>query len=134
MIRKWHQVSFLFCVSIFQEWYSGGKVEKKHLAGCHYTFIQPLHYRQDVIHRNSLSRVNWFEFRVFLLLHWLPYQCCILTTIINCNDDFNKQMNTLLYKNISLILYFQKGLVCCLWEMSWRQGQTAILTQVLPCS
>ena len=25
----------------------------------------------------------------------------------------------------------QKGDVCCVWEMSWRWGQTAILTQVL---
>ena len=37
--------------------------------------------------------------------------------------------NTVLYKNISLTLYSQKGDVCCVWEMSWRQGQTAILTQ-----
>ena len=51
--------------------------------------------------------------------------------IINCNDDFNKRTNTLLYKNISLTLYSRKGGVCCVWEMSWRQGQTAILTQVL---
>ena len=36
---------------------------------------------------------------------------------------------TSLYK--SLTLYFWKGDVCYVWEMSWRQGQTAILTQVL---
>ena len=47
--------------------------------------------------------------------------------IINCNDDFNKQTNTLFFKNISLTLYSQNGDVCCVWEMSWRQ---VILTQV----
>ena len=71
---------------------------------------------------------------------WFPV-CCIATiqlyyaytnihrNIINCNDDFNKRTNTL-YKNISLTLYSRKGDVCCVWEMNWRQGQTAILTQV----
>ena len=38
-------------------------------------------------------------------------------------------MNTLLYKNISLTLYSRKGDVFCVWKMSWRWGQTAILTQ-----
>ena len=45
--------------------------------------------------------------------------------------NFNKRTNTLLYKYISLTLYSRKGDVCCMWEMSWRQGQTAILTQFL---
>ena len=31
-------------------------------------------------------------------------------------------------KNISLTLYSRKGDSCCVWEMSWRRGQTAILT------
>ena len=65
--------------------------------------------------------------------------CCIVYyaytnihgNIINCNDNFNKRSNTLLYKNISLTRYSRKGDVYCEWEMSWRQGQTAILTQVL---
>ena len=41
--------------------------------------------------------------------------------------NFSEQTNTLLYKNISHTL-FSKGWCCCVWEMSWRQGQTAILT------
>ena len=41
--------------------------------------------------------------------------------------NFNKRTNTLLYKNIYLTLYS----FACVWEMSWRLGQTAILTQVL---
>ena len=32
---------------------------------------------------------------------------------------------------IYLSLYSRKGDVCCVREMSWRQRQTAILTQVL---
>ena len=43
--------------------------------------------------------------------------------------NFNEQTNTLLYKNISLTIYFRKGDVGCFWEMSWRWGQTVILTQ-----
>ena len=42
--------------------------------------------------------------------------------------NFNEQMNTLLYKNISLTLYSRKGDISCVWEVSWRRGQTAILT------
>ena len=38
---------------------------------------------------------------------------------------------TSLQKYKSLTLYFRKGDVCSVWEMNWRQGQTAILTQVL---
>ena len=45
--------------------------------------------------------------------------------------NFNERTNTLLYKNISLTHYSRKGDVCCVWEMSWRRGQAAILTQVL---
>ena len=33
----------------------------------------------------------------------------ISENIVNNNDDFNERMNTLLYKNISLTLYSQKG-------------------------
>ena len=43
--------------------------------------------------------------------------------------NFNKQTNPLLYKNIFLTLYSPKGDVSCVWEVSSRQGQTAILTQ-----
>ena len=43
--------------------------------------------------------------------------------------NFNEQTNSLLYKNIFLTLYSWKGDVGCVWEMSWRQEQTAILTQ-----
>ena len=43
--------------------------------------------------------------------------------------NFNEQTNTLLYENISLTLFSKER--CCVWERSWRQGQTAILTQVL---
>ena len=65
---------------------------------------------------------------------------CILTTIAMIHiqiyaehnqtqyTNFNERTNTLLYKNISLKLYSRKGDVGCVWEMSWRQGQTAILT------
>ena len=43
--------------------------------------------------------------------------------------NFNKRTNTLLYKNIPLTLYSRKGDVSCVWEGSWKRGQTAILTQ-----
>ena len=33
----------------------------------------------------------------------------ICGNIVNDNDDFNKRMNTLLYKNITLTLYSRKG-------------------------
>ena len=43
--------------------------------------------------------------------------------------NFNERTNTLLCKNISLTLYSRKvDVLCCVWEMSWRQGQTTILT------
>ena len=45
------------------------------------------------------------------------------------NERMNERTNTLLYRNISLTLYSRKGDVCCVWEMSWRRRQTAILTQ-----
>ena len=49
--------------------------------------------------------------------------------IVNNNDDFNERTNTLLYKNIPLTLYSRKGCervdVGCVWEVSWRRGQTA---------
>ena len=63
--------------------------------------------------------------------------CCIATyiykymrNIIKDNEEL-QWTNALLYKNIFLTLYSGKGDVCCVWEMSWWQGQTAILTQVL---
>ena len=37
----------------------------------------------------------------------------------------NERTNTLLYKNIPLTLYSQKGDVSCVWEVSWRRGETA---------
>ena len=37
----------------------------------------------------------------------------------------NKRTNTLLYKNIPLTLYSREGDVSCVWEVSWRRGQTA---------
>ena len=46
-------------------------------------------------------------------------------------DDFNNERTHFFIKNISLTLYSWKGDVGCEWEMSWRRGQTAILTQVL---
>ena len=42
--------------------------------------------------------------------------------------NFNERTNTRLYKNISLILYSRKSDVSCVWEVSWRQGRTVILT------
>ena len=36
----------------------------------------------------------------------------------------NERTNTLLYRNIPLTLYSQKGDVSCVWEVSWRWGQT----------
>ena len=49
----------------------------------------------------------------------------ICRNIVNNNDNFNGRTNTLLYKNISLTLYSRKGDVSCVWEVSWRRGQTA---------
>ena len=39
--------------------------------------------------------------------------------------NFNERTISLLYKNIPLKLYSRKGDVSCLWEVSWRRGQTA---------
>ena len=39
--------------------------------------------------------------------------------------NFNERTNTLLYKNIPLTLYSRKSDVSCVWEGSWRRGQTA---------
>ena len=39
--------------------------------------------------------------------------------------NFNERTNTLSYENIPLTLYSQKGDVSCVWEVSWRRGQTA---------
>ena len=36
-----------------------------------YIFTHHLHQKQDMIQGQFFS---WFEFRVFLLLDWLPYQ------------------------------------------------------------
>ena len=51
-----------------------------------------------------------------------------MQNIIKHNDVFNKRTNTLLYKDIISHALFSKGDVFCVWEMSWRRGQTAILT------
>ena len=42
--------------------------------------------------------------------------------------NFNERTNAFLYKNISLTLYSRNGNVFCVWEVSCRRGQTAILT------
>ena len=72
------------------------------------------------------SNANWSTNNFVLVLYCILQLYYAYTNIhgniINCNDDFNKRTNTLLYKNISLTLYFRKGDVCCVWEMSWRQG------------
>ena len=47
--------------------------------------------------------------------------------------NFNERTNTLLYKNIPLTLYSRNGDVFCVWEVSWRWGQTVILTQSSSC-
>ena len=39
--------------------------------------------------------------------------------------NFNERTNTLLYENISLTLYSRKRDISCVWEVSWRRGQTA---------
>ena len=51
-----------------------------------------------------------------------------MRNIIKHNGEL-QWTNTLLCKNISLTLYSLKGDVSCVWEVSWRRGQTAILTQ-----
>ena len=70
-----------------------------------------------------------------IVSHNFSDECCIapyiyiykyMRNIIKHNDNFNERTNTLLYKNIPLILYFRKGDVSCVWEVSWRRGQTAI--------
>ena len=45
--------------------------------------------------------------------------------IIKHTENFNEQTNTLLYKDIPLTFYSRKGDVSCMWEVSWRRGQTA---------
>ena len=47
-----------------------------------------------------------------------------MTTSTNERTQFFKEY-------ISLSLYSRKVDVSCVWEMSWRRGQTAILTKVL---
>ena len=56
---------------------------------------------------------------------WYNTRCKYTQNIINHNDDFNERMNTLPYKNIPLTLYSWKGDVSCVWEVTWRRGQTA---------
>ena len=44
--------------------------------------------------------------------------------------NFNERTNTLLYKKYNLSHFILERVdVGCVWEMSWRRGQTAILTQ-----
>ena len=59
------------------------------------------------------------------------YKCCI-PKIMTLIYDFNERTNTLLYKNYISHTLFPKGLMF-LWCVrdGWRQGQTAILTQLL---
>ena len=60
------------------------------------------------------------------LRNWRTTLCCILIIYTYTNIcDFNERTNTLLYKNIPLALYSRKGDVSCVWEVSWRRGQTA---------
>ena len=64
------------------------------------------------------------------------YNCTYTYTNICGNNqsvmnDFNKRTNTLLYKNINLSHFILERVMFVVWEMSWRRGQTAILTQVL---
>ena len=64
-------------------------------------------------------------------------KCCISTYIYkymrniikhNIRTSVNEWIHFFI-KNISLTLYSWKGDVGCVWEMSWRRGQAAILTQ-----
>ena len=45
--------------------------------------------------------------------------------IVNNNDDFNERTNTLLYKKYTSHTLFERVDVGCVWEVSWRWGQTA---------
>ena len=74
--------------------------------------------------------VDLNEEKQIRILFWI--NCCILYyayTYMNIDrnimTNFNEWTNTLLHRNIPLTLYSQKGDVSCVWEVSWRRGQTA---------
>ena len=43
--------------------------------------------------------------------------------------NFNERTNTLLYISLTSHFILEKDDVGCVWEMSWRREQTAMLTQ-----
>ena len=49
----------------------------------------------------------------------------ICGNIVNNNDDLNERTNTLLYKKYTSHTLFERVDVGCVWEVSWRRGQTA---------
>ena len=83
--------------------------------------------------------MNWNPLAITLHLKNWPgvAYCSLVTTYICCiliihkeiyaeiMTNFNERTNTLLYKIIPLTLYSPKGDVSCVWEVSWRRGQTA---------
>ena len=67
----------------------------------------------------------------FCLVRWcrlFDYNTC--GNIINCNDDFNNERTPICKKYIWHTLFSKGWCFLCL-RGEWRQGQTAILTQVL---
>ena len=63
------------------------------------------------------------------LIQLYVYICKYMRNIIKHKmTNFNERTNTLLYKNIITLTLFSEGWCCCVWEMSWRLGRTAILT------
>ena len=71
-----------------------------------------------VVYYNTTARVH-----IQIYTYMRKPQYPVMTTSINEWTHF-------LIK-IYLTLYSRKVDICCVWEMSWRQGQTAILTPVL---
>ena len=68
------------------------------------------------------------------------FPCVVYSYTCRCkqklNDNFNEQTNTLLYKNIPLTFYSQKGCervyVGYVWEVSWRRRETATYWPQVP--
>ena len=79
----------------------------------------PLKYPITCFHYNTLS---------FLPLLHSRIHTHISGNIVNNNDEL-QWTNIRLYKNIPVTLYSRKGCkrvdVGCVWEASWRRGQTA---------
>ena len=73
-----------------------------------------------------LDLFQWYLLYSHIHIHYRYTNIC--GNIVNNNDDFNEQTNTLLYKNITLTLYSRKGDVSCVWEVSWRRTDCYILT------